>query len=242
MQSPGADRKRLVTFSLTSVSFIVTYSGPRPMIRTPSGRHAGRRGECGTRARTCNPLPGSFGKSARSALRPVREKHRCTETGKLRGKPDGGLIPGSAELKLGSGVRSPEPEPRWNADRWRLAIQARPCPKARQNTNCVCRRFASESFLLFFPFVIAGLDPAIHAEASLARRFPPSVCLLELCMDHWIKSGGDEAESGAIVAFHSSDAQPHREDVSSLRAARSAAKQSSLKRHSGLLRRLRSSQ
>src|SRR5690349_18026317 len=84
----------------------------------------GRAGECGARARPCKPLPGGFGSSARPALRPVREKHRCTETGKLRGKPDGGLIPGSAELKLGSGVRSPKPEPRWNADRWRLAIQA----------------------------------------------------------------------------------------------------------------------
>jgi len=26
-------------------------------------------------------------------------------------------------------------------------------------------------FLSFFPFVIAGLDPAIHAKASLAQRF-----------------------------------------------------------------------
>jgi hypothetical protein len=34
---------------------------------------------------------------------------------------------------------------------------------ARQNTNCVCRRFASESFLSFVPFVI-------RAEAALAKR------------------------------------------------------------------------
>src|SRR6516162_6829029 len=32
----------------------------------------------------------------------------------------------------------------------------------------------SLSFFPFFPFVIAGLDPAIHAEAKLAQRFPPS--------------------------------------------------------------------
>jgi hypothetical protein len=30
-------------------------------------------------------------------------------------------------------------------------------------------------FLSFFPFVIAGLDPAIHAEATLAQCFPPAL-------------------------------------------------------------------
>jgi len=32
---------------------------------------------------------------------------------------------------------------------------------------CVCRRFASD-FSFVLSFVIAGLDPAIHTEASLA--------------------------------------------------------------------------
>jgi hypothetical protein len=36
---------------------------------------------------------------------------------------------------------------------------------------CVCRRFASDIFFRSYPFVIAGFDPAIHAEASLAQRF-----------------------------------------------------------------------
>ena len=31
-------------------------------------------------------------------------------------------------------------------------------------------------------------------------------------MDHRIKSGGDESESGLTVAFHSSDAETHREN------------------------------
>jgi hypothetical protein len=39
-------------------------------------------------------------------------------------------------------------------------------------------------FLSFFPFVIAGPDPAIHAEVTLEKRFPPSVCLRHVSMDH----------------------------------------------------------
>jgi hypothetical protein len=53
-----------------------------------------------------------------------------------------------------------------------------------------------------------GLDPGIHAAVKHARRFPPSVCLLELSIDHRVKPGGDESET---VACHSSDAKPHRE-------------------------------
>jgi hypothetical protein len=70
----------------------------------------------------------------------------------------------------------------------RLALQARPWPVPRQNTDCVCRRFASD----FFSSVMPGLDPGIHAEMKHAKRLPPSVCLLEVSMDHRIKSGGDD--------------------------------------------------
>jgi hypothetical protein len=133
---------------------------------TPSGRYAARWSRYGARARTYHPLPGSFGSSARSALRPVCEKHRCTETGKLRGKPDGGLIPGSAELKLGGGVRSPKPEPWWNADR-RAAPEASAGGNIGRrgaedgNQTAFCRRSASLFLFvcccrsLFLPFVIA---------------------------------------------------------------------------------------
>jgi hypothetical protein len=31
-------------------------------------------------------------------------------------------------------------------------------------------------------------------------------------MDHRVKSGGDESKSDVTVAWHSSDAQPHREN------------------------------
>jgi hypothetical protein len=49
--------------------------------------------------------------------------------------------------------------------------------------NCVCRRFASESFLSFFrsyPFVI-------RAEAALANA-STGICLLRLGMEHRMKS------------------------------------------------------
>jgi hypothetical protein len=47
------------------------------------------------------------------------------------------------------------------------------------------------NFFRSFPFVIAGLDPAIHAEASLANA-STGICSLQLSVDHRIKSGGDE--------------------------------------------------
>jgi hypothetical protein len=129
--------------------FRYVYGTPRPSVgRARAGRLLVR-GEGGARARSCNPLPGGFGLSARPALRPVREKHRCTETGKLRGKPDGGLIPGSAELKPGGGVRSPKPEPRWNADRCAPGDPGAAGPDGPANTHCVCRRSASDSLLSF---------------------------------------------------------------------------------------------
>ena len=49
--------------------------------------------------------------------------------------------------------------------------------KPRQNTDCVCRRFASDIFFRSFrsfPFVIASStkwSEAIHAEVTLAQRF-----------------------------------------------------------------------
>jgi hypothetical protein len=51
----------------------------------------------------------------------------------------------------------------------RLAIQARPCPKARLNTNYVCRRFASD----VFSFVLSVRH--CRAEAALAQCFPPAL-------------------------------------------------------------------
>jgi hypothetical protein len=69
--------------------------------------------------------------------------------------------------------------------------------------------FRFRHFRSFFPFVIAGLDPAIHAEVKHAKRLPPSVCLLEIGMDHRIKSGGDEFRESI---WQSSGAQTHHEN------------------------------
>jgi hypothetical protein len=68
-----------------------------------------------------------------------------------------------------------------------------------------------------------GLDPAIHAAVKHIKRFPPSVCLLELSMDHRHRRpqdavlrtampGGDESESVVTVAWHSSGAKARREN------------------------------
>jgi len=108
----------------------------------------------------------------------------------------------------------------WRCGRIRLA---------RQNTTCVCRRFASDIFS-FFPVRHCRAKgakrrlqlkaPAIHAVVRHFKRFPPSVCLLELRMDHRQRrpkdavlrtamSGGDESET---VAWHSSGAKARREN------------------------------
>jgi hypothetical protein len=62
--------------------------------------------------------------------------------------------------------------------------------------SAFCFRFSS------FPFVIAGLDPAIHAEALLANA-STGICQRRSSMDHRIKSGGDDF---LTVACHSSGA------------------------------------
>src|SRR5690349_5264462 len=88
----------------------------------------------------------------------------------------------------------PHPPPR-KRGRVRVGAAAVPVFGAAEEP-CVCRRFASDFFFLFFfCFVIAGLDPAIYAAVPLARRLHQRLCKLLPSMDHRIKSGGDESES-----------------------------------------------
>jgi hypothetical protein len=61
-------------------------------------------------------------------------------------------------------------------------------------------------------FVIAGLDPAIHAEASLAQALPPAFGRVASAWTTGSKSGGDESESAVTVAWHSSGAKARREN------------------------------
>jgi hypothetical protein len=70
-------------------------------------------------------------------------------------------------------------------------MEARPCPKARHNPHCVCRRFASEFyFFSFFPFVPFVIGDPCRNEARTALS--TGARLLVFSMDHRIKSGGDE--------------------------------------------------
>jgi hypothetical protein len=51
----------------------------------------------------------------------------------------------------------------------RLALQARPCPKARQNTQLRLSAFRLRIFLFrYFPFVIAGHSRSQNGVAKLA--------------------------------------------------------------------------
>jgi hypothetical protein len=66
--------------------------------------------------------------------------------------------------------------------------------------------------------------PGIHAAVKHIERFPPSVCLRHVCMDHRIKFGGDESESVVTVAFHSSGAKTRRENESLFSSPRCAGR------------------
>jgi hypothetical protein len=129
----NAREKYFVSFSLTIVPALVTYTFESRSVGRGPGGSPGSRGECGARERTCNPLPGGFGSSARPALRPVCEKHRWTVAGRFAG---------NARLKA----------PAQEARNWsrvvafgrlsqnrggtpidlRLTLEARLCPTARQ--------------------------------------------------------------------------------------------------------------
>jgi hypothetical protein len=72
-------------------------------------------------------------------------------------------------------------EPRWNADRCApLRAEARPWPLPRQILHCVCRRFASDIFLSFFPFVIRAKRCFPNASTGIGPQ--------PLRMEHRIKS------------------------------------------------------
>jgi hypothetical protein len=137
-------------------------------------------------------------------------------------------------LKLSGGVRSPKPEPWWNADR-RAAPEAQAGGNIgrrgaeEMKSNCVCRR--SASLFLWFVFFRSSLFrssfhhpslsgiavgrtasfhspmPAIHAEPKLAASFRRRSSL-HLSMDRRIKSSGDESRKCRAATR----AQPRREN------------------------------
>src|SRR5215472_14901507 len=110
-------------------------------------------------------------------------------------------------------------EPRWNADRCAPhAFEARPGPKARQNTTIASVGVSPPNLFRSFPFVIAGRRPGNPCGRYARAALPPALCLLNFGMDHRIKSGGDESESSVTVAFLSSGPKTRRENGLSLRA------------------------
>ena len=126
--------------------------------------------------------------------------------------PGMGMNTGAA-LKPTSQEAWPEAAPwRWIVPRkhrqWNAARRARPqrrvgasrslrgAPRTRWCGHKTLRLSAFR-FLLFlsfrsFFFVIAGLDPAIHAEATRDQNFRVATRNLQVNMDHRVKPGGDE--------------------------------------------------
>ena len=149
-------------------------------VRTWPGGMPGHWGECGARGRSCKPLPGGFrhhasrhydrgGRCIPGLGQAGAGNARCTAQD-LRspvgaGFPDRALLPRPRKPGLKLSLwddKSLWREPWWNADRRAHPAGCAAVPAARQVPDCVCRR--SASFLLgFLAFVIAGLDPAIHA-------------------------------------------------------------------------------
>ncbi len=100
----------------------------------------------------------------------------------------------------------------------------RPHPQGAAELDLASVGVSPPNFSFVLSFVIAGLDPAIHAEISLAERFHQRLRRLKLRMDHRHRrpkdavlrtamSGGDESEIGVTVASHTSDAKSHRENA-----------------------------
>ena len=98
---------------------------------------------------------------------------------------------------------------------------ARPAPAGADMKHCVCRRSASFFSLRSFILVIAGLDPAIHADAKLGRTCRMSFRKPHVSMDHRVKPGGDEESGRRCLTFASENAG--RESVAySCRPARAS--------------------
>jgi hypothetical protein len=70
-------------------------------------------------------------------------------------------MPGSAELKPGSGVRSPKPEPRWNTDR---------CAPA--DAGAAVRAGTAEYSLRLSAFLISRASTQRNLASGLAGRNP----------------------------------------------------------------------
>jgi hypothetical protein len=91
-------------------------------------------------------------------------------------------------------------------------MEARPCPFRHGERPLRLSAFRLRIFFVrSFPFVIAGLDPAIHTEITLANA-STGICCCSFAWTTGSMSGGDESESGVTVACHSPGAKSRREN------------------------------
>ena len=170
-----------VTIALTYVSVLVTYTPePRPS-RTRPGRQS--------RIARASAVPaGGLATRPRAALgiispapRPEREvlsldwdrPGRVTPAQRMRKTCPAASQEAWPEAESLAMKGSLGREPRWNADRcapprW----GARPWPMPRQNTNCVCRRFASDSLPFFHSFVARMERSAIREHDRSGAGYP----------------------------------------------------------------------
>jgi len=109
-------------------------------------------------------------------------------------------------------------EPRWNADRCAPGAPGAAVAVSHGRIFIASVGVSPPNLFRSFPFVIAGRRPGNPCGSCARPALPPALCLLNFDMDHRIKSGGDESESGLTVAFHSSGAKARRENGSLLRA------------------------
>jgi hypothetical protein len=100
-------------------------------------------------------------------------------------------------------------------------LEARPCPfSARQNTALRLSAFRFRIFVFFFfsffpvrpSFVMPGLDPGIHAEVTLTKRFHRRSGRGASAWTTGSSPVVTISESRVTVAWHSSGAKARREN------------------------------
>jgi hypothetical protein len=191
---------RPVTFLLTQVPVSDTYATSLAQLTGRQPGDAGGRGEC-SEGGSSLPSPGGSGKtpgrhhdrSARSSL--DWDRGRAGNTRRSR-------VPGSAYLELSCGVRSPQQEPWWNADRRaRCAFSARRAVTGAEVGNTfvgVLPPFSSFVFVIASQRVrpeVAGPMTGSAKQSSPASRFWIASSLTLLAMTifvrRWQSSGAD---------------------------------------------------
>jgi hypothetical protein len=175
-----------VTVMLTFVSVSVTYKHRISSTRTRSGRHSRTAGRVRCPRAGLQPVPGRLRASTPRHYDRGARCNRWTGTGRggespLKGRRKTPFAtsqeawPEAASLAMKDSLGR---EPWWNADRCAPPAFGGAAVPVLGTAEYQLRLSAFRFRIFFFvpfPFVIAGLDPAIHAEATLAQCFPPAL-------------------------------------------------------------------